>query len=166
MNVTHARTLPADSAHSVVHDYFLWALLALSAIHMVEEYAFDWAAWLRSVGVQCSETDVYVMNLAFFAVGFCAAVVGWISPAFSLSYPALLLLNAVFHIGASLLYGRLNPGTLTSIVLFLPFGTWCFVIASRDGVLTRRRLVGAFVIGLLIHAFPLFVILMRSRLSY
>jgi hypothetical protein len=166
MNITHAGTFPTNPACPAHHDFVLWALLAVSALHMVEEYAFDWPAWVRSVGVACSETDMYVMNLAFFAVGLCAAIIGWLSPAFSLSYPALLLLNAVFHIGASLICWRLNPGTLTAVALFLPFGTFCFLVAAKDGVLGRRQLVGAFLIGLFLHAFPVFVILMRSRLSY
>lgn len=166
MNIQNTVATPAKSVPLPDHAYVLWAMLAFSALHMVEEYAFDWPAWLRSVGIACSETDMYVMNLAFFAIGICAAIVGWLAPGFSLCYPALLLLNAVFHIVATLIYGRLNPGTITAVTLFLPLATYCFVVAAKDGVLGRRQIVWAFVIGLFIHAFPAFTIYMRSRLSY
>lgn len=166
MDTSRKDILSASSLQPHRHDHVLWALVAFSTLHMVEEYAFDWPAWLHSIGISCSETDMFVMNMSFFAIGVCAAVVGWKSPSFSLSYPALVLINTVFHIGASVIYQKLNPGTLTAVALFLPLGIRCFTFAWRDGVLTRRRLVEAFAIGLFIHAFPVFVILMRRSLSY
>jgi hypothetical protein len=155
-----------DTSRPDNHEYILWAILACAALHMVEEYAFDWPGWVRSLGVQSSLTDMYVMNLAFFGIGICAALVGWKDPSFSLSFPALVLINALFHIVASLLSWRLNPGTLTAVILFLPVGIRCFVLAARDGVLTKQRAVKAAVTGLLIHAFPILMIALRRQLSY
>jgi Protein of unknown function with HXXEE motif len=166
MNTSPVDNLNVAASESFDHDYILWVLVAFSALHMVEEYAFDWPGWLRSVGISCADTDMFVMNLAFFGIGVCASLGGWRVPSFSLSYAALVLINAAFHIIVSLIYWRLNPGTLTAVVLFLPLGTLCFVYAHRDGVLTRMRLAGAFVIGLFIHAFPVFVLLTRRSLSY
>jgi hypothetical protein len=155
-----------DTPQPSNHEYVLWILLAFSALHMVEEYAFNWTAWARSVEFLCVEADMDVMNLAFIAIGISAAAVGWKAPSFSLSFPVLMLSNAVFHIVASVLSARINPGTFTAVAMSLPIGTLCFVFAFRDGVLTRLRAITAVATGLFIHAIPIFFIVFRHRFSY
>ena len=146
--------------------YILWILVACAILHMLEEYSFNFTGWVISVGQSCSNTDMFSTNFSFLIIGICAAAVGWRNPSFSLSFPALLLWNALFHSAVTLLFGRLNPGVLTAVVLFFPVGIVSFVLAARDRVLTTRRIIIAFALGLLIHAYPLFLILMRPRLSY
>lgn len=155
-----------DTLHTKNHEYILWILLASSTLHMVEEYAFDWPAWAQTIGIQCSNTDMFVMNMSFMVIGICAAAVGWRAVWFGLSFPMLMLINCVFHILATIISDRLNPGLLTDITLILPIGIACFILAARDGLLTKRRVGTAFATGLVIHLFPLVIILMRKGFSY
>jgi hypothetical protein len=90
---------------------------------MVEEHAFNFPGWLTSIGVSGSFVDMYIMNYAFLVVGVCAAAVGWKSPSFSLCFPALMLVNGLFYIVASIVSWRLNPGLLT-VMFIAPIAAW------------------------------------------
>jgi hypothetical protein len=47
----------------------------------------------------------------------------------------LVLVNALTHVGAAIALRRYNPGLVTAVVLFLPFGLWAlWVIGSAPGV--------------------------------
>ena len=56
--------------------------------------------------------------------------------------PAATLANGIlFHIVPSLVQGRLAPGVWTAGFLYLPFSSWAFVGALRDGVLRRAAAI-------------------------
>jgi hypothetical protein len=139
----------------------MWILVACHGFHILEEYLFDLPAWARSVGVQVGWQDFHILNAALLLFGICAAMTAWSAPAFSLSFPAHLLLNALFHLSASAAGGHLNPGVFTSTLLFIPLGIACFSIARRDGVLTRRRVLIALAIAGAVHSTPLVFVVLR-----
>jgi hypothetical protein len=148
------------------HSWLLWLLVGATAIHMLEEYAFGFRDWLNAVGFACSDVDLHLLNASYLVFGICAAIVAWRAPAFSLAWPALLLLNVVFH-GAGTFYSRqLNPGVLTAVFLFLPLGVITLYFARRDGVLTRANLWIAFIAAAFVHAYPVILIVLRPRLAF
>ena len=148
------------------HRYILWVMLAAAGFHIAEETLLDFVAFAAAAGYRVTWHEFDIINLAYVVAGVASAAIGWRAPAVSLSYPALLLINAVFHTSASFVYGHPNPGVFTSIVLFVPVGICCFVFAARDGVLTRRRMLIAFLLGVVLQIYPLLLVLLRDRFAY
>jgi hypothetical protein len=86
-------------------------------------------------------------------------------PMIALSFPALMLINAlIFHIAQVLRTGgRFSPGVVTAVILFLPVGVACFMRASADGVLSVGTAAGAFVIGAVVMASPIVCLNIRNK---
>jgi hypothetical protein len=126
-------------------EWALWVVAASCALHATEEYLGGWQTWaLETLGVVMPTTRFLVMNAVLVIVALCLARVGWRSPAASLTIPAATLVNAVFfHIVPTIVQGRISPGVYTAAALYLPFSTWAFVGAVRDGVPGRALAGGA-----------------------
>src|SRR5688572_27027477 len=131
------------------HEVWLWVALAVYAIHILEEFMFDWKNWANHVlGLPVTWADFYVTNAVVVVLGIVAAQVGWRLPAIALAFPALMLINAViFHIAPFVVTRNFSPGLVTAVLLFLPLGGWLFYGAHADGVLTTMSGLGAFVLG-------------------
>jgi hypothetical protein len=85
-----------------------------------------------------------------FVAALFLAGIGWRLPALSLTIPAATLVNAVFfHILPTVVQHRVSPGVYTATLLYLPFSSWAFVGAWRDGV-PKRSLVVALLSGTLL----------------
>lgn len=122
------------------YEFTLWAILIVLGIHFLEEYALDFRSWFAAVlGVPVTWEQCHLVNVSVVLLAVACAAIGWRLPELSLIMPAVLLVNAVFHVGSSLIW-RYSPGAATSALLFVPTGIWTFVGASRDGVLTRRAI--------------------------
>jgi hypothetical protein len=82
----------------------------------------------------------------------------------ALAFPALMLINAVFfHIAPYVVTrGRFSPGLITAILLFLPIGTACYVVANDAGVLNTSNLIGSFVLAALLMAMPIVLLHIKS----
>ena len=153
-------------SHNDKHQYILWVMLASAGFHIAEEYLLDFVSFAASVNVPITWREFDVINMAYVVAGIAAAGIGWRAPALSLSYPALLLTNFVFHTGMSFIEGRPNPGVFTSVLLFLPVGVCCFVFAARDGVLTRRRTIVAIVLGVILQSYAVVLVILRNLFAY
>jgi hypothetical protein len=75
----------------------------------------------------------------------------------------LTLVNAIAHIGAMIVLRRYNPGLVTALVLFLPFGTWALVAIDRAGGGTTRYHAIGLAAAVLIHAAILVHVKLRVR---
>lgn len=135
----------------------LWPMYLL---HQFEEHGFDvhgqrygfLASMCHSLGFEavdgCPADPPFI-----FAVNVIACPVAFLLPyRFRRSRPLLAivpwgvpLVNAVSHLGAAALDHSLNPGVVTSVLLFLPLGAWVVRACLRAGVLQPRQL--GFVIG-------------------
>src|ERR1051325_4102304 len=102
----------------------------------MEEYFTGWQEWAQeALGILMPTTRFIVMNAVLFVAALFLARVGWRRPALSLLIPAATLVNAVFfHILPTVLQNRVSPGVYTATLLYLPFSSWAFVGARRDGV--------------------------------
>lgn len=143
-----------------------WAWLALVAytLHVLEEHAFDWRNWARSViGLPVEWSDFYVTNAAVVVLGFAQAEMVALFPLAALSFAGLMLVNATFfHVMPMIrTRGRFSPGAFTAVVLFYPVGLAVFFAASREGHLSGMNLMGAFVIAALLMAFP--VVMLKAK---
>ena len=91
-----------------------------------------------------------VANAVLVVAALSLARVGWSRPALSLVIPAATFVNAVFfHVLPTVLQHRVSPGVYTAALLYLPFSSWAFLGAWRDGV-PRRAMAVALVAGTLL----------------
>ena len=141
-------------------DYIFWVALAAYAIHILEEYTYDWKTWANKIlKLEVDWNHFYVTNVVFLFLGIACAEVGWSHPTFSLVFPALMLVNAlVFHILPYIRSKRkFSPGLITAIFLFLPLGLASFKQAMDMGVFTKAMvLAGLF--GAFLTAYPIFLL--------
>lgn len=142
--------------NSMRHDHWLWIATMVYAIHVMEEHALNWVGWANATGLGFSWADFYVTNAAVIVLGITCASVGWRAPVYSLSFPGLMLVNAVFfHIGVSIFQHRLNPGCVSAALLFVPVAALCYAGARKDGVLTLKVGVLSLLLGAAWQAAPL-----------
>lgn len=143
-------------------DTIAWIATAAYAVHILEEYTFDWRNWARSViRLPVEWSDFYVTNAVVVVLGICQAMLAPKLPVAPLVYAALMIINATFfHVLPFLrARGRFSPGLVTALVLFYPIGIATFVIAA-PGIGT---VVGAVVGGALLMAAPVVMLTQKSR---
>lgn len=141
----------------------LWAWLALVAytLHILEEFAFDWRNWARSViGLPVEWSDFYLTNAAVVVLGFAQAEMARLLPLAPLSFAALMLINATFFHVLPMVRtrGRFSPGAFTAVLLFYPVAVGLFVSAAREGALSVVAAAGSIAIGALLMAFPVMML--------
>ena len=84
------------------------------------------------------------MNAVLVIAAIVLASIGWKRPTLSLIIPAATLVNAIFfHIVPTIVQRRMSPGVYTAALLYLPFSSWAFVGARRDGVPGRAIAVAS-----------------------
>lgn len=141
----------------MLYDYILWICVAVYAIHIAEEKVLDWKKWFdpKTIQFKLGSSDFFVMQGIKLIIGFCCAMVSWRNASFSLLFPALILLSAIFsHIIPAIKMRKFNPGLLTSIFLLLPVGLWAYHGASRDMILTPMAIVLSILFGALVKWSP------------
>jgi hypothetical protein len=92
-----------------------------------------------------------VVNLA---VHYVAA--GW---AVAASY--LLLVNALAHIAPGIVLQRPNPGIFTSIIFFVPLGSWLLITAWPFATIAQQFV--SFAVVILLHAHIVWMALSHKR---
>jgi hypothetical protein len=146
------------------HAYILWIALFAYALHVVEEYMFDWKGWAINVLKLSVDWVIFALvNGVVIVLGISCASVGWSLPAYALCLPALMWINATFfHILPFLVTkGRFSPGLGTAILLFYPISIWAYYGAYRDGVLSVSTLILSLIIGALLMASPIVMLKLR-----
>ena len=144
---------------------FSWLIPITYLIHIAEEYwgGGGYSAYLyRLRGVEMSPTRFLVAQ----AVGFTLVVVG-IVLARRFNFPGMMLViltmtllgNALTHTCNAILAQSYNPGLLSSVLVWLPMGTFALVRFYR--AITRARYWTAIAIGIGINV-AVSVIAMRG----
>jgi hypothetical protein len=125
--------------HQATREWTLWVVAASCALHATEEYLGGWQQWAReTMGVVMPTARFFFINAVLVAAALGLARLGWRRPSLSLIIPAATLVNAVFfHILPTVAQGRVSPGVYTATLLYVPFSTWAFLGAWRDGVPKR-----------------------------
>jgi Protein of unknown function with HXXEE motif len=139
-----------------------WIAMAAYAVHMMEEFFYDWKDWAVTVlKLPVDWPGFYVTNTAVLFLGIACAEVGWNFPWLSLAFPALMLINAFFfHVLPVIIKKKFSPGLFTALGLFFPVGIYSFKMALDRGVHVQEILV-SFLIGILLMAYP--IILLKTK---
>ncbi|HAB18630.1 MAG TPA: HXXEE domain-containing protein [Verrucomicrobiota bacterium] len=151
-----------------MHAYILWIATLAYALHVVEEFVFDWRTWASSVlKLPVSWALFGIVNGVVVVLGMACSQVGWRCPAFALSLPALMLINGTFfHVLPWILTrGRFSPGLGTAVLIFFPVATWTYLGAQADGVLSLEVFLLSLLLGAVLMASPI-VMLKLSRHRY
>jgi hypothetical protein len=144
----------------------IWLATACYGLHVLEEYQLNWRDWARAVIKLPAEwSDFYVVNALVVVLGIVAANLAATAPALALSFPALMLINAVFFHVLPILRtgGRFSPGAFTAVVLFFPVSIACYGRAAADGALNAGSLTGSLVIGALLMASPVVLLKIKGK---
>jgi hypothetical protein len=147
------------------HEIWLWVATAAYGLHALEEFMLDWKDWANNVLKLPVDWPIfYVVNALVVVLGIIASAIGWRLPTLSLSFPALMLINAVFfHILPFAVKKKFSPGLISAVVLFLPIGTGLFYGANRDDVLSVMTVIGAFALGAGLMAYPIILLKLRDK---
>ncbi|RTL47740.1 MAG: HXXEE domain-containing protein [Bradyrhizobiaceae bacterium] len=145
-----------------------WAWLALGAyaVHMIEEFMFDWRDWARAViRVPVEWGDFYVTNSVVVVLGIVQGEVAATLPMAVATFAALMLINATFfHILPMIVTrGRWSPGVFTAVVLFYPVGIAIFAKLLATSGFTALHAALAFLYGALLMASPIVFLHLRGR---
>ena len=143
-----------------------WLCTAAYAIHVLEEFAFNWRDWARGVlHLPVEWNTFYITNALVMVLGVTAAEVASQAPTLALGLPALMLINATFfHVAPFLLTkGRFSPGLFTAVLLFYPMGIACFRAAHAQNGLAGVTLAEAFLLGALLMATPIVFLKLATR---
>ncbi len=139
------------------HGLFLWIAVLCYGLHIVEELLFDWRGWARSfLKIPAEWNEFYVFNVFVILYGCVCAIIGWECPALALSFPAFMLVNAVFfHILPVIFSGRFSPGLFTSIIFFLPIGLLNYYVAITEHISSISIILFSFLISTFIMLYPI-----------
>lgn len=142
-----------------------WILTAAYAGHILEEYVLDWRKWAQETSkLKLEWTEFFVANFAVIILGICCSVIGFDCPVFSFMFVGLAATNALFaHIGTTIIKRKFSPGTITSILLFIPVCAWAYIAAGEKGILTYSFLLITLGGGLLIMLFPVSLQLIKHK---
>lgn len=146
--------------------HWIWLATAAYGVHILEEFMLDWRDWARAViRLPVEWHDFYVTNSLVIVLGIVAANLASAAPWVALSFPALMLINAVFfHIAPMIVTrGRYSPGVFTAVVIMLPVAAQCYRAAADAGVLTAGAVAGSFAIGALLMASPIVLLHLKGR---
>ena len=145
------------------HSYLLWIATLTYGVHMLEETMYGWHDWVRKVRKMPAEwNELYMVNAVVIVLGVSCAMVGWKNPAFALSFPAFMVVNAIlFHIAPALVTRIFSPGVITAVLLFLPVTAWIYYSAYLDGVLSLSAVALSSLSGALLMFFP--IVLQKTK---
>ena len=138
------------TSRNTTNEWTLWVVAVSCALHVAEEYVTGWQHWaFDTLGIVMPTGRFLFMNAVLVAAAIVLASIGWKRPTLTLIIPAATLVNAIFfHVMPTIVQGRVSPGVYTAALLYLPFSTWAFVGAWRDGV-PGRAIAVASVMGTL-----------------
>jgi len=119
--------------------YFLIAMtLPLYMVHQFEEhYQNRFCLMLNKLlgkgRVVLTPAATFIIN-SLLVWGLCLASIAlgfFVNPLLGLSAVYLIVLNGILHCLQAIRFGFVNPGLITSIVLFLPFGGYTIFVLSK-----------------------------------
>ncbi len=113
-----------------------------------------------------SDMSVFVINTSLvWLVGALAVWRGDGHTFAALCMAAIVIVNAVSHIGAGLMSGSYNPGLLTAVLVFLPVGIGSYVLLARNEAATVGLVSASLIWGLAAHLIMVGGILAMSQMS-
>jgi hypothetical protein len=143
-----------------------WTLLPVYMIHQFEEhyidikgerYAFQkfFCNFLGYNNIsECpgDEQFIFAVNVpGLYIAGILAGLLNNIKPIVAGGFAAVILINGLVHLLASLKQKKYNPGLFTSIALFIPISLYYFYQMKKQEKLSYTDIGISLFIGILYH---------------
>ena len=150
--------------------FLVYLLLPVYMMHQYEEHAHD--KFQTYVNNFIGKGKEVLSNKAIFWINILAvwlvSLVGmylsvYVSLAFGLAIGYLTVFNGFTHVAIGIVRRSYNPGLWTSLILFLPFGSFTLYVITRSinaGIIQHAIGLG---FAILIHA--ILIIYIRKQLS-
>ena len=135
-------------------DPWVWLFPLAYALHIAEEYAFDFPAYVANLsGRHISNPQFLVLNAFFWLLMVATVVLVLTRPAQAwliVTLAAVLGINAALHIVGSIVTFTYSPGTVTAAFLYIPLVV--FALRRILPWISRSVAVRAAALGVVIHA--------------
>ncbi|MEM1289016.1 MAG: HXXEE domain-containing protein [Pseudomonadota bacterium] len=113
-----------------------------------------------------SNASIFVINTSLvWLVGALAVWRGSRHIFAPLCMTAIVVVNAISHIGAAISGGSYNPGLLTAVLVFLPLGTFVYVALVRTGQASIGFVFASLIWALLGHVVMIGGFVVMSRIE-
>ncbi len=142
-------------------NWVFWAFIVAAVAHIVEEYKYPggFSEAMKRFNSRfapfITAKFTVVINVLFLLVCLAGAIVGDKSLAFSLSVASLLLFNALMHIIGTIRANRYVPGTVSSVLLYLPLSLCAYYLFANSGRLSLLDGIVSILLGALYQAVPI-----------
>jgi hypothetical protein len=141
-------------ATSSSRDLWVWLFPLAYGLHIAEEYAFHFPAYLANFsGRSLSNPQFLVINAVLWLLMVATVVLVLAQPArvwLIVSLATVLGINAALHIVGSIVTFTYSPGTVTAAFLYIPLVV--FVLRRVLPHISRSVAVRAAALGAAIHA--------------
>lgn len=133
---------------------WVWLFPLAYGLHIVEEYAFHFPAYVANVsGMHISNSGFLFLNAVFWLLTVAAICIVLARPSqvwLVITLAAVLCINAAVHVLGSIVTATYSPGTVTGVLLYVPL-----VVYALRRVLphvSRGIAMRAVALGAAIHA--------------
>jgi hypothetical protein len=133
-----------------------WLFPTTYCVHILEEWrgGEGFPAWFsRVMGTELTVERFLALNayaLAGMALGVALAAVFRQMRWLLVGFGAVVLINALAHLAASVVTRSYSPGAVSGALLWLPLGAWTLAAGRRS--LSRRDFGAGVAVGVLMHA--------------
>jgi Protein of unknown function with HXXEE motif len=152
-------------------EWIFWAFLIVSMIHMVEEYYYPggfmdlmkrlnpgFAHWVT--GPMAVLINGLQLLVCLVAVAFGKSLLS-----ISMSVAALLFINGLVHIMASIRIRGYAPGVISGVLLYIPFSGYAYYHFTTSGQLRLDGVMVSGLLGLLYQAVPIGYFLLAGAMK-
>jgi hypothetical protein len=131
-------------------DRWAWLFPVTYVLHITEEYFGGFPRWLAAVsGARLSDRDFLAINATALIVMTVAVtvrdVVRW--PLVALA--TIVTVNAILHLGGSIVTASYSPGVITATTLWLPLGL--FALRTLRAQVATTTFVAGMTAGVAAH---------------
>jgi hypothetical protein len=143
----------ANPRPSTTPGRWIWLFPVTMLVHVAEEAATGFPAWIRRVArADLSMDEFLILNAIAFAVILVATVLAaWLRRgAWAVAALATALgTNAILHMGGTILTASRSPGVISATLLWVPLSAYALAWSARHA--SRHELAAGVVVGLAAH---------------
>jgi hypothetical protein len=162
--------LPAEAIPTRTDSFtgnWAWLFPASYLVHIAEEYWGGFPAWIaRFWGVESSISNFLSWNVGAWVMMTVGVVLVLKTKSYRwllVSFGTVILINALAHVGASILTRSYSPGLISGLLLYIPLGT-ITLLRARQRV-NRRTLRAGLIVGFVMHMFVVLLAFGFARIS-
>jgi hypothetical protein len=136
-------------------EWIFWAMLLAAIAHVAEEYFGGFIGQVGRIVPGVTFVQFAVINALFLVICLAGALAPPAYLIFSMAVPALLIINALIHMGAAVRLRGYAAGLITALVLYLPLSAYAYYHFMADGTLRLQGAILSAALGAILMLVPL-----------